>query len=125
MEYTYSRLKSLALHNWLKVRDRGLMCEISVSHFYALFIYSLYFRKRGISCSHKYFGQIIWSKARGRGSVENGDKRNGGKDSCSEFRGDKSGHWARDSGRRTHRAWARKKMVLTKSFFCDKEKEGR
>lgn len=48
-----------------------------------------------------------------------------GKDSCSEFRGDKSGHWARDSGRRTHRAWARKKMVLTKSFFCDKEKEGR
>lgn len=79
MEYTYSRLKSLALHNWLKVRDRGLMCEISVSHFYALFIYSLYFRKRGISCSHKYFGQIIWSKARGRGSVENGDKRNGRK----------------------------------------------
>lgn len=28
-EYTYSHLKSLVLYNWLKVWDRGLMCEIS------------------------------------------------------------------------------------------------
>lgn len=62
-----------------------------------------------------------------------------GKDSGSECGADKPGHWARDSGLRTHRAWAREKMVLlpspgsrsrlmfvlTKSFFCGKEKEGR
>lgn len=123
MEYTYSCRKSLALYNWLKVRDRGLMCEISVLHFYTS--YSLYFHKRGILCSNKYFGQIIWSKAQGRGSVENGDKRNGRKRQLIRVWGDKSGHWAQDSGLRTHRAWARKKMVLTKSFFCDKEKESR
>lgn len=34
------------------------------------------------------------------------------KDSRSELGADKSGHWAQDSGLRTHRAWAKEKMEL-------------